>query len=136
AAAVRALGQPAARRELESAEGWQWLADLEADLEPCVTLTSAHRSPAAIQPLLAAEDIGVGFFDALAGRLHLRVPQELAPERASALLELGCVPVGAPAAPGWIAREQAVLALRQRIRRALDPMGLLALGDRWERGAD
>ena len=135
---IRRLGAPEARRGGTEAEAlWQTLADREELEVPCLTFTTAHNTPAALAPVLAAP--GNGFvFHAPAGRLHL-FPGTAAPQREVERLAAHGFTLIAARGTGEIAplvpQQQAVLALRARIRTELDPGGRFALGARWERGA-
>ena len=144
---IRRLGAPDARSSGGEAESlWQTLADREEHAAARFTFTTAHNTPASLVPLLDSvlapasdPERGDGFvFHAPAGRLHLF----LAPGAAQAAVERlathgftliatrGCGEI-APVLPP----QQAVLALRARIRAELDPAHRFALGERWERGA-
>ena len=142
----RLLGEPDARLVDDSAATlWQSLADLEDRDGVHLACTTAANTPAALAPLLAAPGEADGMlFHAAAGRLHLF------PERASAraafetLTGAGFALIESTGLPGGVAGprelaplvapQAAVLALRARVRAALDPAGVMALGPRWERG--
>ena len=102
-----------------------------------MTLTTSFHSPAALA-VLGERPAGRRLvFHALAGRLHLfGDPAELAelmpPLAAAGLLVIECRGLtGTPASTGV-----AVRALRRRVRTALDPGGIMALGERWQGGPD
>jgi glycolate oxidase FAD binding subunit len=144
-AVVVEMGPP--RQEFEGAaarELWRKLADLEEQDGARLTLTTARNSPAALAALLegagrrpgAAEPGARLVFHALAGRLHLFAPaadlRSLAERIAASeftLIASRGVPDLAPPPT-----QEAILALRTRLRAAFDPGQVLALGDAWERG--
>jgi len=135
------LGAPDARRSGEVAESlWQALADREELAPAHLTFTAAHNTPAALAPLLDSQYArSDGFvFHAPAGRLHLFPGAGTAQAEVERLAAYGFTLIGARGA-GAIAPvlppQQAVLALRARIRAELDPQHRFALGERWERGA-
>lgn len=138
-AVVRALGPPRARLsgdEVIALE--QSLADLEEQEGPRLSFTTAGNTPAALGPLLQPAASGRLVFHAPAGRLHLFPGRaELAGSAIAAAdsgftlraaRDPGYAPEGGPSRAG-------LLALRGRIRGALDPTGLFALGERWAAGA-
>ena len=137
ATTIDALGSPALRIEGDEAAAlWQALADLEEQDGARLSFTTARNTPAALESLLdrtAARMV----FHAPAGRLH-RFPEA---DHAEELLHLA-VGAGFTLIDRRGVRElepvlaaQAVIApLRSRIREALDPRHLLALGDRWING--
>ena len=109
--------------------------------------TSAANTPAALAPLLERPEAAAAtLFHAAAGRLHVfpgrtrRARPGRAARRARASRCIEAVagdgdPAGVAALEPVVAPQAAVLALRARIRAALDPAGVLAFGPRWERGA-
>ena len=124
---VRALGPPQARLESgDAAAAWQALADLETELPPDGARATAHNTPAALAPLLDAEAAPGLVFHAAGGRLLLPDWRGADPG-AHGFAPLG----GTDAVEG--APQQAVVALRTRIRSALDPAGVMAFGPRWAR---
>jgi len=145
---IQSLGAPDARRSGGEAENlWQALADREELAAARLTFTAAHNTPAALTPLLDSADRGAapdsargdGFvFHAPAGRLHLFAGPGTAQADVERLATHGFTLIGARGM-GEIAPvlppQQAVLALRARIRAELDPGHRFALGERWERGA-
>jgi len=142
-AVTRVLGTPRARlagEEVIALE--QALADLEEQAGPRLSFTTAGNTPPALAPLLehSAGLAGNGrlVFHVPAGRLHLFPERD---DLAGA--------VGAATGSGFTLRaardpgdafegsspRAGVLALRGRIRAALDPTGVFALGERWAAGA-
>ena len=138
ATVTAALGTPARRIEDGEAEAlWQALYDLEDGTGPQVTLATADNTPAALAPLLdQPEGAGVAFH-APHGRLQLDASPERAATLVPKLAAAGFAPIAArackvePALPP----QSGLLALRQRIRDALDPTRRLAFGARWAAGA-
>jgi glycolate oxidase FAD binding subunit len=134
---VETLGPPAER--LEGAEVVtlaERLAGLEARA-PRLTFASAHNSPAALAPLLDRPEAAGLVFHAPAGRLHLFPAAGAAQELVEAAQPHGFALIeaqgaGAPAAAP--PPHSATLALRARIRAALDPGGRFATGERWAAG--
>ena len=138
-AVIRALGPPRSRLGGDQVVSLaQSLADLEEREGPRLTFTTAGNTPAALARILGLAGSGPLVFHAPAGRLHLfPEPAELA----------GCAIAAAEAgftlraARGAVHPHQGqppragVLALRGRIRAALDPTGAFALGERWAAGA-
>ena len=132
------LGAPAARRSGAEAEAlWQSLSDLEESASPRLTFTSAHNAAAAVAPLLGLAPGGL-VFHAPAGRLHL-FPGDNQPLLAVEQMAVhGFTLIGAHGTdeiPSVVPPQEAVLALRRRIREALDPGHRMALGERWCRAA-
>jgi glycolate dehydrogenase FAD-binding subunit len=139
ARATRRLGAPESRRSGAEAESlWQTLADAEELGAPRLTFTTAHNAPAALAPVLDSTACDGFVFHAPAGRLHLfprdgaqqAEVERLAPHGFTLIAAHGAGEI-APVIPP----QQAVLALRARIRAELDPGRRFALGERWERGA-
>ncbi len=140
------LGEPDARLVGESAAAlWQGLVDLEVRGGARLTFSTGANTPAALAPLLEQPAVAAAaLLHAPAGRLHVfpgtasarRLVEALA--RAGASL-IDCV-VGADDLAGVAELEPvlppraAVLALRERVREALDPSGVMAYGPRWARG--
>ena len=126
--AARALGPPHGRLEgAEAAAAWRDLADLETALPPGSTRVTAHNTPAALAPLLAAEHARALVFHVAGGRLLLEPGHGPDPGAH------GFAPLGGTEPSSDDEPQQAVLALRARIRAALDPAGALAFGERWAR---
>jgi FAD/FMN-containing dehydrogenase len=128
AAVARALGAPESRIEGDEAAALAVrLADLEESHGPRVTFTTRGNTPAALGPI--ASQLGDRFvFHALAGRLHVFGDRPLTtPERFTRIGSRG-IPASAETS------STGVMTLRQRIHAALDPAGLLALGERWAIG--
>ncbi len=142
-----ALGTPAMRLEDDAVVALtQALADADTRATPRLTFTSAHNTPAALAPLLDDPLAARLVFHAAAGRLHWypggRDGSETPDRQDSPDPSDGSEPVrelfrhgftligatGAVRAEPAIPPEAAVLALRARIRQALDPAGILALG--------
>ena len=138
-AVSRALGTPHARLEGETAAALaQSLADLEEQAGPRLSYTTSGNTPAALAPLLAGLGAARLAFHAPAGRLHV-FPD---PEDAQALVDAAAVHgFTLRAARGLVDLRPALppqtglIALRARIRAALDPEGSMALGERWAAGA-
>jgi FAD/FMN-containing dehydrogenase len=134
---VEQLGPPVDR--LEGAEVVtlaERLADLEAHA-PRLAFASAHNSPAALAPLLDRAAAAGLVFHAPAGRLHLFPAAAAAQEvvetaQAHGFSLIEAQGAGAPAAP--LPPHSATVALRARIRAALDPGGRFATGERWAAG--
>ena len=115
----------------------QSLADLEEQAGPRLSFTTAGNTPAALAPLLKHVADGRLVFHAPAGRLHL-FPERDAPA-ASAATAAACGFIlrstrGTDDADGSPRSGAGVLALRGRIRDALDPSRVLAFGERWASG--
>jgi glycolate oxidase FAD binding subunit len=138
AAATAALGEPTARLDGDEAVGLvQALADLEEQEGPRLSFASAHNTPAALASLLDSPGIERMVFHAPAGRLHLFPPAGAAQGLVHALQPRGFDLIAArgtgaldPALPA----QEGLLALRRRIRAALDPSSTLTFGERWESG--
>ncbi len=135
---IERLGTPEARAGGAEAEAlWQTLSDREECATPRLTFTSAHNTPAALAPVLDSEE-GDGFvFHALAGRLHVFPGPGAAQSLVERLAGHGFALIAAHDAgeiTPVLPPQQAVLALRERIRAELDPAHRCALGERWERG--
>ena len=139
ARATRRLGAPESRCSGDEVESlWQTLADGEELAAPRLTFTTAHNTPAALAPVLDSTACDGFVFHAPAGRLHLfprdgaqqAEVERLAPHGFALIAAHGAGEI-APVIPP----QQAVLALRARIRAELDSGRRFALGERWERGA-
>ena len=139
AIAHEALGEPAARLEGGDVPAmWQSLADLGDLPPPRLTFTTAGNTPAALAPLVDSPGAEGLLFHAPAGRLHLYLDPAAAQARVDALAEHGFALIearGVGAIEPPVARQAGVLALRRRLRAALDPEDRFALGARWEAGA-
>ena len=139
AIACEALGEPAARLAGADVPAmWQSLADLGDLPPPRLTFATAGNTPAALAPLLETPQAEGLLFHAPAGRLHLYLDPRAAQARVDALADRGFALIesrGAGEIEPPIARQAGVLALRRRIRAALDPADRFALGARWEHGA-
>ena len=138
AIATAALGAASARIEgADAVRLWQSLADLEDRDGALLSFTTARSTPAALAPLLERPEAGHLVFHAPAGRLHVPTERERAQELVHALAREGFSLIAArgtgPLEPA-IAPQAGVLALRAKIRAALDPAATLALGERWAAG--
>ena len=112
---------------------WTQLADFEEMSGPRLTFTTSRLTPDAIAPLLA-QPIGERLlFHAAAGRLHLWPPADDAPALIAALGPLGFALIGARGVAGPRASD-ATRTLRERVRAALDPGAVMALGEAWAGG--
>ena len=138
-AVVRALGPPRSQLEGDQVISLaQSLADLEESDGPRLSFTTAGNTPAALATLLGLPGSGRLVFHAPAGRLHLFPEPAEQAVCAIAAAEAGFT---LRAARGAVHPHQGqppragVLALRGRIRAALDPTGAFALGERWAAGA-
>jgi glycolate oxidase FAD binding subunit len=137
-AVTATLGAPATRIEGDEAVAlWQSLADLEETAGPRLSFTTAANTPAALAPLLAGAAARRLVFHAPAGRLHLFPAPADAQAVVEATTSAGFTLIGArglamvrPA----LAEQSGLLALRARIRAALDPSATLALGGSWAAG--
>jgi len=127
---IEALGAPAARREGDdSLSISQALADAQTGDGPILAFTSAHKTPAALAPILRRAGAEGLVSHAAAGRLHWFLdegddPTALVRELRAAgyvLIDRGRVNLEPPVAP-----EVAILDLRERLRVALDPSATLA----------
>lgn len=131
------LGAPAQRTEGDGVPPlWQGLADLEEMDGPRLTFASAHNTPAVLAPLAGRACAERLVFHAPSGRLMLWPGPGEAAALVAELAPLGFVL--AEARGVVLEREEAPVAiasLRASLRRALDPAGVLALGERWEAGA-
>jgi glycolate oxidase FAD binding subunit len=138
AVATQALGTPSARLEgADAARLWQVLADLEDREGGALAFATAGNTPAALVPLLGRPESAGLVFHAPAGRLHVFPERARAQELVRALAPGGFALIEAratgPLEPA-IAPQAGVLALRAKIRAALDPAATLAFGDRWAAG--
>jgi len=144
----RLLGESDARLEDDSAAAlWQALADLEDRDGARLTLATADNTPAALAPLLDQPETASGaVLHAPAGRLHLFPGPARAPRLVETLVRAGFTLIetvvgvddaaGVAALEPVIAPQVALLALRARVREALDPAGTMAYGPRWQSGED
>lgn len=137
-AVSRALGAPHARLEGDEAAALaQPLADLEEQAGPRLSFTTPGNTPAALAPLLAGLGAARLAFHAPAGRLHLFPGPEDAQALADAAAVHGFTLRAARGLEGLrpaLRPQTGVIALRARIRAALDPKGTLALGELWAAG--
>lgn len=138
AAVTQALGPPRARLsgdEVVTIE--QSLADLEERNGARLSFTTPGNTPAALALLLEAPGAGRLVFHAPAGRLHLFPEHDAVAESLVAAAETGFTlraARGSAEARGPHPAQAGVTALRARIRAALDPSAVLALGERWATG--
>lgn len=135
--ATARLGEPAQRTEDEGVPPLtQLLADAEEERPgPRLAFASAHHSPAALAKLAALPDAARLVFHAPHGRLLWWPSAESAAEVSAACAHRGFRRTEARAlALPREAQAPALRALRAELRRALDPAGTFAFGDRWERG--
>jgi glycolate oxidase FAD binding subunit len=146
AAVERLLGEPDARLEDDSAAAlWQSLADLEFRGGARLTFAGSANTPSALAPLLDQPAVAAGaLLHAPAGRLHVfpgtapaRHVLEPLVRAGFSLIEsvAGADDLAEAATPEPVIPPQAaLLTLRERIRGALDPAGVMAYGPRWARG--
>jgi FAD/FMN-containing dehydrogenase len=130
-----AWGPPAARLEGPAAvELCRRLTDAQDQAPARLTFTTADRTPAALAPLLLLEGAERLVFHSPAGRLHW-FPESGSPQAmVRRLAEQGFVLIGSRSIGDLepvVAPQVAVRALRSRIREALDPGRVFALGERW-----
>ena len=129
---VGALGAPVAGlRDAEYAQLLQSLADAGHAGAPRVTFTSAHKTPAALTPLLHHREATRLVFHAAAGRLHWFPVDGDARDLAHEMFGTGFTPIevaGGARLESAIPTEAGVLELRRRLREALDPNRTLTLG--------
>ena len=139
AIATAALGAASARIEgADTVRLWQSLADLEDQGGVLLSFTTARNTPAALAPLLERPEAGDLVFHAPAGRLHVPTERASAQELVHALAREGFSLIeshGIGSLEPAIAPQAGVLALRAKIRAALDPAATLALGERWAAGS-
>ena len=138
AIATAALGAASARIEgADTVRLWQALADLEDQGGALLCFTTARSTPAALAPLLERPEAKALVFHTPAGRLHVPTESARAQELVHALAREGFSLIEACSTgllePG-IPPQTGVLALRAKIRAALDPAATLALGERWAAG--
>jgi FAD/FMN-containing dehydrogenase len=133
-----AIGAPRARIEGEAVVALaQALADLEEQDGPRLSFTTASTTPAALAAVEPAGARARLVFHAPAGRLHVFPDAAGMTPIAEALGARGFTlrssrGLDADAAPP--VSRAGVLALRARLRGALDPHGTFALGERWVGG--
>jgi FAD/FMN-containing dehydrogenase len=110
------------------------LTDLEELQGARLGFTSAHNTPAALAPLVGTKDAERLVFHAPAGRLHVFPTEGDAAPLVSRLAEAGFTRIdarGLALDPAATAPQPAIGSLRERLRSALDPSGVLAMGPRW-----
>ena len=126
---TQALGAPLARIDGEAvATLAQSLADAEDRDGPHLVFTSAHKTPAGLAPLLARTEAPHLVSHAAAGRLHWYPADDADANRVVRdALDAGYTLIGRSGVTidPQIPPEVAVVALRQRLRAALDPGGTL-----------
>ena len=129
---VAALGAPVARlRDRDYVPLLQSLADAGQAGGPRITFASPHNTPAALAPLLGHPEAARLVFHAPAGRLHWFPDEEDSTALVCELFGAGFTPIEAAGGASFepaIGAEAGVLALRSRLRQALDPHRTLALG--------
>jgi len=121
----------------DAAALWQSLADIEETAGPRLSFTTAANTPAALAPLLAGLAGQRLVLHAPAGRLHLFPGREDARSLVDAAAAHGFTLIGARGLaeiPRALPPQTGLLALRARIRTALDPNGTFALGESWAAG--
>ncbi len=134
ALAVQRLGEPALELAGEDvATLWQQLADLQASAPARLTFTGARLTPAALAPLFDLPQGASCVFHAACGQLHVLGDPHRAAEVEPLLAMAGFARIDSSgiSAATDPASGTALLALRQRIRAALDPDERFALGERW-----
>ena len=138
ALAVERLGEPALELAGDKVAAlWQQLADLEASVPARVTFTGARLTPAALAPLFDLPQGASCVFHAACGRLHVLADPLSAAEVEPLLIMATTDGFARIDSSDEAALRQpassATIALRQRIRAALDPAERFALGERWVR---
>lgn len=127
---VAALGVPAARLEGTAvASLTQALCDAEEQQGQHLTLTSAHLTPLALAPFLTRREASRLVLHAPAGRLHWYPEDQVTTSLVLELHQAGFRVIGKSGPVSYqepIAPESAIAPLRERIRRALDPAGVLS----------
>ena len=127
--ARRSLGTPRVKVQDASAPPmWQQLADLEEMPGVRLTFTTSANTPDAIAFLAGQPEAERLVFHASCGRLHVWPAEDRALGLAQELGTRGFVLVDARGTGAEAPAQPAVVALRRSIKRALDPLGALALG--------
>lgn len=112
---------------------WQQLADAEEMPGVRLTFTTAANTPDAIACLHGRPVAERLLFHAACGRLHLWPAMDEAAALVAELAGRGFALVEARGLPPTgVAMSPAITQLRKRLRTALDPMNVFALGGRWE----
>lgn len=112
---------------------WQQLADAEEMPGVRLTFTTSANTPEALSCLQGRPVAERLIFHAACGRLHLWPAAEEAAALAAELAGRGFALIGARGlVPTGAAGNPAIGQLRKRLRAALDPANVLALGGRWE----
>jgi FAD/FMN-containing dehydrogenase len=129
--ARRSLGTPRVKVQDASVPPlWQQLADLEEMPGVRLTFTTSANTPDAVAFLADRPEAERMVFHAACGRLHVWPAEDRAAELVRALGKLGFILIeGRGLRADLSATPPAVVALRRSIRRAMDPLGVLALGD-------
>jgi glycolate oxidase FAD binding subunit len=129
--ARRLLGTPRVKVQDASALPlWQQLADLEEMPGVRLTFTTSANTPDAIAFLAGEPEAERLVFHAACGRLHVWPAEDRAAELVRALGKRGFILIESRGLRADASSTPpAVVALRGSIRRALDPLGVLALGD-------
>jgi len=129
--ARRSLGTPRVKVQDASALPlWQQLADLVEMPGVRLTFTTSANTPDAIAFLAREPEAERLVFHAACGRLHVWPAEDRAAELVRALGNRGFILIESRGLRADAsATSPAVVALRGSIRRAMDPLGVLALGD-------
>jgi glycolate oxidase FAD binding subunit len=129
--ARRSLGTPRVKVQDASVPTlWQQLADAAEMPGVRLTFTTSANTPDVIAFIAGEPEAERLVFHAACGRLHMWPAEDRAAELVQALGKRGFVLIegrGLRAEPSTT--PPAVVALRRSIRRAMDPLGVLALGD-------
>ncbi|HET9327733.1 MAG TPA: FAD-binding oxidoreductase [Candidatus Eisenbacteria bacterium] len=127
---IASIGAPAKRLEGDSViELAQALCGAEDQDGAHLTLTSAHVTPAALGAFLKRREASRLVCHALAGRLHWYPDDEVATPLLLALHESGFRVIGKSGPVAFqppVPSQAAIAPLRDRIRQALDPSGVLS----------
>jgi len=108
---------------------WQQVCDFEELPGVRLTFTTAANTPEAIAFLAGRPVAERLVFHAPCGRLHVWPAAEEAPGLVGELGKRGFTIVDGRGTAAEAPAQPAVVALRREIRRAMDPVGVLALGD-------
>jgi glycolate oxidase FAD binding subunit len=128
--ARRSLGAPRVKVQDASALPlWQQLSDTEEMPGPRLTFTTSANTPDAVAFLADRPEAERMVFHAGCGRLHLWPQGTEATDLVQALAKRGFIFVEARQNHVDPAPQPAVVALRRSLKRAMDPVGVLALGD-------
>jgi FAD/FMN-containing dehydrogenase len=128
--ARRSLGAPRVKVQDASALPlWQQLTDLEEMPGPRLTFTSSANTPDAVAFLADRPEAERMVFHAACGRLHVWPAEAQATGLVAELGKRGFIFSESRQLHVDAAAQSAVVALRRSLRRAMDPVGVLALGD-------